>query len=673
MAHRIITLGGWGCYATLTQLQNHISDIREAQVEPFQFGIKDSVTDEILRMCGADENKALPIRKTGAQRDQRLASSSASSSTSAGVGPQQWVFNRQHNGLGNQLFQYAFSRLLAESLGRHWATSLLEPQRRESPWEKIEFPPNSEAGWALFNDVFPTARQQSLQASPPSSVVTGNGTLVKGREQCLDAEARCVISDRPWDQHQSKQSLLSQLLRALFSEECAHKCVFVIGYFQDPVFLTPVKAIVRNWLLNESDDSGGGGGGAASQVVLGFDIEWFVTFEAGVAPRGVATVQLCSENCCVVFQTSSFTKLPDGKLPPDDLVNLLEDPTVLKVGVGAGRDAIKVKTDLGVGMQGVVNLEDIAAGKAVDRSGGMSLASLCASLLGRQLAKPPHLRLSNWETVPLTWAQLDYAALDAYAGLRCHQALQRVPNKPRPDPRPQTPAQNTLQSEPGSEACPHDPLLKNQGGSLLPSCGEDDDDEVLVPRREPLGRLAPSKLACWDMWALQGWSVAQVAEARSIKPGTAVGYVCDAVEAGYEYPWGRLGVPRDVEALVRAAAARAATAAAAASAKAEEKAGTTEEPPRTATETIPEGLGMAAEGEERSAIPASSQATQVMVRANTAQERSQVAVRCAPQMRAVREQLGESNTATPYWAVRAVLLHMDRTGCFGEMRQKPDA
>jgi len=40
--------------------------------------------------------------------------------------------------------------------------------------------------------------------------------------------------------------------------------VFVIGYFQDPAFLTPVKATVRNWLLNGSDDSGGGGGGGAA-------------------------------------------------------------------------------------------------------------------------------------------------------------------------------------------------------------------------------------------------------------------------------------------------------------------------------------------------------------------------------------------------------------------------
>jgi hypothetical protein len=39
---------------------------------------------------------------------------------------------------------------------------------------------------------------------------------------------------------------------------------------------------------------------------LGFDIEWFVTFEAGVPPRKVATIQLCNLDYCAVFQTSSM-------------------------------------------------------------------------------------------------------------------------------------------------------------------------------------------------------------------------------------------------------------------------------------------------------------------------------------------------------------------------------
>lgn len=63
--------------------------------------------------------------------------------------------------------------------------------------------------------------------------------------------------------------------------------------------------------------------------VLGFDIEWRVTFEAGVAPRGVATVQLCGQELCAIFQTSAF-----GATQPKELADILADPLILKVTFG---------------------------------------------------------------------------------------------------------------------------------------------------------------------------------------------------------------------------------------------------------------------------------------------------------------------------------------------------
>lgn len=72
-------------------------------------------------------------------------------------------------------------------------------------------------------------------------------------------------------------------------------------------------------------------------AALGFDIEWFVTFQSGVAPRRVATIQLCAADICVVYQCSSFLFFPPA------LARLLGDPDVKKVGIGASRDAIKVR------------------------------------------------------------------------------------------------------------------------------------------------------------------------------------------------------------------------------------------------------------------------------------------------------------------------------------------
>lgn len=50
-----------------------------------------------------------------------------------------------------------------------------------------------------------------------------------------------------------------------------------------------------------------------------------------------------------------------------------------------------------------------------------SLADLTDEMLGLQLRKPDGLRRGNWEKRPLSVDQLEYAAADAYAGLRLWQ------------------------------------------------------------------------------------------------------------------------------------------------------------------------------------------------------------------------------------------------------------
>ena len=49
-------------------------------------------------------------------------------------------------------------------------------------------------------------------------------------------------------------------------------------------------------------------------------------------------------------------------------------------------------------------------------------------MLGARLAKPQELRLSDWEARPLSPAQACYAALDAFACLRIHEARLLYPD-----------------------------------------------------------------------------------------------------------------------------------------------------------------------------------------------------------------------------------------------------
>ncbi|KAL4437530.1 hypothetical protein ABPG77_003519 [Micractinium sp. CCAP 211/92] len=152
------------------------------------------------------------------------------------------------------------------------------------------------------------------------------------------------------------------------------------------------------------------------------------------------------------------------------LQSLLCSETVLKVGVGAHGDALKVCRDFGFEMQGVLCLSEYANARLVspashgapaarpaeataaeDAAGVVAapssvgsnaaprrqllaapqkwnLAALVGHLLSLRLEKRQGLRRSNWEVrPPLSSMQMHYAATDAWASMRCHEILAKLP------------------------------------------------------------------------------------------------------------------------------------------------------------------------------------------------------------------------------------------------------
>ncbi|AEE83341.1 Polynucleotidyl transferase, ribonuclease H-like superfamily protein [Arabidopsis thaliana] len=73
------------------------------------------------------------------------------------------------------------------------------------------------------------------------------------------------------------------------------------------------------------------------------------------------------------------------------LQHLIEDSTLVKVGIGIDGDSVKLFHDYG-------------------------------------LLKPNRIRLGNWEVHPLSKQQLQYAATDAYASWHLHQVLKDLPD-----------------------------------------------------------------------------------------------------------------------------------------------------------------------------------------------------------------------------------------------------
>ena len=72
------------------------------------------------------------------------------------------IVSVQHNGLGNMLFQLAFSRLLAESMGRQVGFVSRHILREEGPMVKA-LPPHSFEGWKYL---------QALMGSPSPAEIT---------------------------------------------------------------------------------------------------------------------------------------------------------------------------------------------------------------------------------------------------------------------------------------------------------------------------------------------------------------------------------------------------------------------------------------------------------------------------------------------------------------------
>lgn len=158
------------------------------------------------------------------------------------------------------------------------------------------------------------------------------------------------------------------------------------------------------------------------QVALGFDIEWKPSFQKGILPGKAAVMQICcdSQYCYVMHIFHSGI--------PQSLQVLLEDSEIIKVGVAIDGDAVKVFSDYKVSVNALEDLSDLANQKFDSDCRHWSLAALTEEFICKELPKPKKIRLGNWELYPLSNAQLQYAATDAFASWQIYQVLKSLPD-----------------------------------------------------------------------------------------------------------------------------------------------------------------------------------------------------------------------------------------------------
>lgn len=148
------------------------------------------------------------------------------------------------------------------------------------------------------------------------------------------------------------------------------------------------------------------------EKLLGFDTETRPTFRKGKKNQ-VSLIQLSTATVAYLFRINKLGF-------PQELVDLLSDPGVVKAGV-AVHDDIRFLTGIKkFNPSGFVDLQIFVKDYGIQSSG---LKKLSAIVLGFRISK--RQQVTDWEAEQLTEAQQIYAATDAWV---CHQIYQKLIN-----------------------------------------------------------------------------------------------------------------------------------------------------------------------------------------------------------------------------------------------------
>lgn len=150
--------------------------------------------------------------------------------------------------------------------------------------------------------------------------------------------------------------------------------------------------------------------------VWGFDTESKPTFFKDQVSDGPHIVQLATADHAWVFQLHDLACRAA-------VAELLAMPGITKAGFGLGDDRKRIVAKLGIEPAAVMELNTLFRQRGYRKE--MGVKGAVAVLFNQRFIKSKKAATSNWAQPQLTDAQLIYAANDAYAAYRVHQALQR--------------------------------------------------------------------------------------------------------------------------------------------------------------------------------------------------------------------------------------------------------
>lgn len=144
---------------------------------------------------------------------------------------------------------------------------------------------------------------------------------------------------------------------------------------------------------------------------VGFDTETRPSFHKGEYHK-VALVQLSIGKFCFLFRLNKMKGIPAC------LKELLEDPSVIKVGLSTQDDFRNLNKWEPLTPKGFVELQQLVPKYGIEDK---SLAKIYADVFEKRLSKKQ--QMTNWEADQLSFPQQSYASLDAISCVEIYQEL----------------------------------------------------------------------------------------------------------------------------------------------------------------------------------------------------------------------------------------------------------
>ncbi|KAF7811226.1 Werner Syndrome-like exonuclease [Senna tora] len=182
--------------------------------------------------------------------------------------------------------------------------------------------------------------------------------------------------------------------------------LYSINFYGDEIqtLVTSSSAAVDQWILSIYNLYPH----RRRNLIVGLDTEWYPSFSDEIT-NPVAIIQLCIGNRCLIFQYLHADAIPVS------LMRFLESRDFTFVGVGVEDDAKKLMRDHGLRVLATVDVRDMAAEKYGDLGmKRLGLKKLAFALTGKMMKKPKEITLSDWNCRKLSFAQVEYACIDAY-------------------------------------------------------------------------------------------------------------------------------------------------------------------------------------------------------------------------------------------------------------------